>query len=88
MLLGDPLWAFMVSTVSHGYGVSLNVGCTFIAGRLLHTSSSVSKPVPTSSTSPDVPITAIAKQGSTQLSLETPQNRAGAFVRKQRKGKD
>ncbi|TCD67452.1 NADH dehydrogenase Fe-S protein subunit 7 ndufs7 [Steccherinum ochraceum] len=46
------------------------------AGRSIQTTSSVSKPVPTSSTSPENPITAIARQGSNQLSIETPQNRA------------
>ena len=67
----------------------LIVGAAF---RLLHTtlparSPSVEGPIPTSSTSATEPITQIAKRGSNQLSLETPNNKAGrcllhaAFVR-------
>ncbi|KAI9068245.1 NADH-ubiquinone oxidoreductase 20 kDa subunit [Trametes sanguinea] len=48
------------------------------ACRQIHSSQPSSKPsqVPTYSTNPAQPITQIAKQGSNQLSLETPSNRA------------
>jgi NADH dehydrogenase (ubiquinone) Fe-S protein 7 len=41
-------------------------------------SPSPSESIPTSTTSATTPITSIAKQGSNQLSLEQPRNRAGA----------
>ncbi|OSD06703.1 NADH-ubiquinone oxidoreductase 20 kDa subunit [Trametes coccinea BRFM310] len=48
------------------------------ACRHIHSSPPSSKPsqIPNYSTNPDQPITQIAKQGSNQLSLETPSNRA------------
>jgi len=54
-----------------------------VASRSLHSSKpalspSPSENTPTSTTSAITPITSIAKQGSNQLSLEQPRNRAGA----------
>lgn len=56
---------------------------THTASRSLHSSTPVLSPspsdhIPTSTTSATTPITSIAKQGSNQLSLEQPQNKAGA----------
>jgi len=62
-----------VASTSRTAGFRPSLG--IYACRSLHTTQPAQKPVPTSSTSPDQPITALAKQGSTQLSLENPQNK-------------
>jgi hypothetical protein len=51
------------------------------AFRALHASAPAAKPIETTTTdSAGTPITTLAKHGSNQLSLETPQNRAGVFT--------
>ncbi|ETW80588.1 hypothetical protein HETIRDRAFT_459345 [Heterobasidion irregulare TC 32-1] len=70
-----------ISAASAGRRAALRPPVGVAAFRLLHTtlparSPSVEGPIPTSSTSATEPITQIAKRGSNQLSLETPNNKA------------
>lgn len=59
-------------------GYRTRVACRSLYSSTPALSPSPSEHVPTSTTSATTPITSIAKQGSNQLSLEHPQNRAGA----------
>ncbi|CCM05459.1 uncharacterized protein FIBRA_07679 [Fibroporia radiculosa] len=74
------LATFKASVASAGRRAALRppVGLYAATSRKVHTTAPASAPtdIPTSTTSAVEPITQIAKRGSTQLSLETPQNKA------------
>ncbi|PIL36244.1 transporter [Ganoderma sinense ZZ0214-1] len=69
---------FNAALANAGRRAALRPQVGVYAARQLHSSQPTSSPstIPTSSTDPAEPITQIAKRGSTQLSLETPANRA------------
>ncbi|KAI0793204.1 NADH-ubiquinone oxidoreductase 20 kDa subunit [Abortiporus biennis] len=69
---------FRTSVVNAGRAAAWRGSVGIYASRSLHTSqpANANAQIPTSSTSAEIPITTIAKQGSNQLSLETPQNKA------------
>ncbi|KAI0254097.1 NADH-ubiquinone oxidoreductase 20 kDa subunit [Lactifluus subvellereus] len=75
------LFRFAVTGTARRSALPSLAATGFAALRSLHSSTptpapSPSEPIPTSSTSASNPITVIAKQGSNQLSLEQPRNRA------------
>ncbi|KAI1794195.1 NADH-ubiquinone oxidoreductase 20 kDa subunit [Ganoderma leucocontextum] len=69
---------FNAALANAGRRAALRPQVGVYAARHLHSSQPASSPstIPTNSTDPAEPITQIAKRGSTQLSLETPSNRA------------
>ncbi|OCH95087.1 NADH-ubiquinone oxidoreductase 20 kDa subunit [Obba rivulosa] len=71
-----PLAAFRTAVSQAGRRAAFSPPVGIHACRRIHTSQPVSLDIPTSSTSSVEPITSIAKRGSNQLSLETPQNKA------------
>lgn len=79
---GD-LWYvyFGISDLKYLIDVCAKLVFISVACRSLHTTPASNAPLPTSSTSPETPMTHIAKLGSNQLSLETPQNKVGELVR-------
>ncbi|GJE94978.1 NADH-quinone oxidoreductase subunit B [Phanerochaete sordida] len=62
------------SAAAHRAALRPQVGIAAV--RSIHTTKQANAEIPTSSTDPARPITQIAKTGSNQLSLETPQNKA------------
>ncbi|KAI0645518.1 NADH-ubiquinone oxidoreductase 20 kDa subunit [Trametes meyenii] len=72
------LSVFHTALANAGRRAALRPQVGAVAHRQIHSSKPASKPsqIPTFSTNPSEPITQIAKQGSNQLSLETPSNRA------------